>query len=128
MGTGLAQAMEKGNHKGKNHANKQGQHNQKMDFAKLDLSETQKQKIDAIMADVKAENQKSKLAQRASMQALMANETFDTDAAKALMSHQQIQKAEKRLSMMKAKHEAFQVLTDDQKAKYNELKVKRQNR
>ena len=127
-------------HKGKHHGNKQahkqgnknskkqGKNNQYMGFAKLDLSADQKQKIDAIMENIKTENQKLKLANRASMQALMASETFDTDAARSLITYQQQQKSEKKLAMMKAKHEVLQLLTDEQKTKYSEMKMKRQNR
>ena len=125
-------AMEKGQHHGKNHANKQGKkhgkHNQEMGFSRLDLTAEQKQQIDDIMATAKAENQESMLAQRASMQALMSNETFDKDVARILMNQQEVQKAEKRLTMMKAKHQAFQLLTDEQKTQYSELKANRQNR
>ena len=113
-------SMKKGNRHGNNH--------QKMAFSQLDLNADQKQIIDDIMAGAKAENQKSRVAHRASMQAIMNNATFDEDAAKALMSQQQVQKEEKRLTMMEAKHQAFQLLTDEQKTQYNELKVKRQNR
>ncbi|WP_413699568.1 Spy/CpxP family protein refolding chaperone [Psychromonas sp. KJ10-10] len=114
--------------KGKHNGKHQGKRNQKMAFAKLDLSAEQKQQINEIMSAVKTEKQNARLAYRASMQVLMVNETFDVDAAKSLMTAQQAQKEESRLAMMKAKHQAFQLLTDEQKAKYNELKEKGKKR
>lgn len=116
------------NEKGKRHGKNKGKRQQKMSFEKLDLSAEQKQQIDEIMATVKTEKQNLRLAHKASMQALMANETFDADAARGLMAAQQAQKTENRLTMMKVKHEIFQLLTDEQKAKYNELKEKGQKR
>lgn len=135
-GKNKSASMENGKRHGNKHGHKhshknsykQGNKNQNMGFAKLNLSAEQKQKIDVIMAKVKEDKLKIKLANRASMQALMANETFDTDAAKSLMTYQQQQKAENRLAMLKAKHEVFQLLTDEQKAKFSEMKLKRQKR
>tara|TARA_R110001583_G_scaffold7720_9_gene37948 strand:+ start:36730 stop:37293 length:564 start_codon:yes stop_codon:yes gene_type:complete len=120
-------------HQGKNHDQKrqgkhQGKHQQNMEFAKLDLTDTQKQAMRDIMKAMKDSNKSSKASHHTEMKALMSNETFNAEKATELISQQQVQKAEKRLAMMKAKHDMYQLLTDDQKAKYDELKGKRQNR
>jgi protein CpxP len=123
--------------KGKHQANKQnkkhqGKHNGKnqkaMGFAKLDLTDTQKQAMRDIMKATKEANKASWSEHQTAMQALMASETFNAEKATELLSQQRVQKSEKRLAMMKAKHDMYQLLTDDQKVKYDELKAKRQNR
>lgn len=129
--------MKKGKHHGnkyskKDHGKKQGKQNrgnqQHMRFAKLDLTDTQKQAMRDIMKTAKESNKASQTAHRAAMNALMSNATFDAEQATKLISEQRVQKSEQRLAMMKAKHDMYQLLSDDQKAKYDELKTKRQNR
>jgi protein CpxP len=112
---------------------KQGRHNckikhQRMGFSKLDLSDAQKQQMQEIMSAAKEENKGTRGAHKAEMQMLMSSETFDEAKAKELINNQQVQKAEKHLKMMKAKHQMFQLLTDEQKTQYSELKSQRHNR
>ncbi|WP_413700699.1 Spy/CpxP family protein refolding chaperone [Psychromonas sp. KJ10-10] len=129
--------MKKGKHHGhkygkKDHGKKQGKQSrgnkQDMGFAKLDLTDTQKQAMRDIMKTAKEANKASQTAHRDAMNALMTNETFDAEQATKLISEQRVQKSEQRLAMMKAKHDMYQLLTDDQKAKHDELKTQRQNR
>jgi len=114
---------------GKHHWKKK---NKGMGFSKLDLTDTQKQEIREIMQSVKGDNKgqksESKMAHRASMQALISSDSFDEEAAKTLISVQQEEKAEKQLAMLKAKNQAFQLLTEEQKVKYSELKAQGKNR
>jgi len=114
---------------GKHHGKKK---NKGMGFSKLDLTDAQKLEISEIMKSVKGDKKgqksESKMAHRASMQALVSSDSFDEDAAKALINIQQAEKAEKQLAMLKAKNEAFQLLTDEQKVKYSELKTQGKNR
>ena len=119
-----------GKHKGKGKGKGK---NKQMMFAKLDLTEQQKTDMKTIMSAQKAEKkgQRSdadRLAQRAEMQALMSAETFDETKAKSLIEAQEAKKSERKLSMLKAKHEMFQLLTDEQKAEFAEMQMKRQNR
>ena len=112
---------------------KQGKHHgkmkhQRMAFSQLDLTDTQKQEMHDIMKAAKAANKEEKSAQRAEMQALMSNETFNEEKAKALINSKQLQKAQKHLVMMQTKHQMYQLLTDEQKAQYSELKKQRHNR
>ena len=129
--------MKKGKHHGhkyskKDNGKKQGKQSrgnkQNMEFAKLDLTDTQKQAMRDIMKTAKESNKASQSSHRAAMNALMANDTFDAEQANKLIAEQRVQKSEQRLAMMKAKHDMYQLLDDDQKVKYDELKTKRQNR
>lgn len=117
---------------------KSGKHHGKMKhkqmgFAQLDLSDQQKQEMKTIMSSSKKQNKRQKsdserLAHQAEMQALMHSETFDEEKAKALISKKQSKKGERKLAMLKAKHQMFQLLTDEQKVQYTELKMKQKNR
>ena len=104
-----------------------------MGFAQLDLTDSQKQQMLTIMTSSKGNNQnrmsdEERATRQAEMQALMYSDPFDEDQAKALISQHQSKMVENRLEMMKAKHQAFQLLTDEQKTQYGELKAQRQNR
>ncbi|PKF61475.1 hypothetical protein CW745_09060 [Psychromonas sp. psych-6C06] len=115
---------QRGKHHGK-HKNKQ------MGFEKLNLSAEQKQEMKSIMSSQKGKNTKSdseRQAQRAEMQALMHAEVFDEAKAKELINKQQTKKGERKLAKMKAKHQMFQLLTDEQKAQYAEMQMQRKNR
>ncbi|GLS90646.1 hypothetical protein GCM10007916_17130 [Psychromonas marina] len=123
----------RGKHQGGKHKGKGKGKNKQMGFAKLDLTDQQKADMKTIMSAQKAEKKEQKtdadrLAQRAEMQALMSAETFDEAKAKSLIDAQEAQKSERKLSMLKAKHEMFQLLTDEQKAEFAEMQMKRQNR
>lgn len=115
-----------GKHKGKGK-------NMQMGFQKLDLTEQQKQEMKTIMTSLKAEKKQQKtneerLAQRAEMQALMAAENFDEAKAKEIISAKQVKRSEQQLAKMNAKHKMYQLLTDEQKAEFAEMQMKRQNR
>lgn len=118
----------------------QGKHHGKkkhkgMGFSQLDLSDQQKQEMRDIMRTTKSDNKANKssksearTAHRAAMQTLISSESFNEQQAKALIEAQQLQKAEKQLSMLKAKHQMYQLLTEEQKVQYQALKEKRANR
>jgi protein CpxP len=104
-----------------------------MVFAQLDLTDSQKQQMQTIMSSSTGKyNRRMSDADRtvhqAEMQALMHAEFFDEEEVKALISKHQSTMSEKRLSIMKAKHQMFQLLTDEQKAQYSELRSQFQNR
>ena len=58
------------------------------------------------------------------MHAIMYNETFDEETAKALINKNQAKQTERKLAQLKIKHQKFQLLTDEQKTQYIELKMK----
>jgi protein CpxP len=113
---------------GKCHGKKQ----QGMMFSELDLTLDQKQQMREIINSVKANNKDAmrevRSAHRAEMQTIINDPNFDEVKATELISQQQLQNAEQRLEMIKAKHQAFQLLTDEQKTQYGELRAQRQNR
>lgn len=116
----------KGKHHGKN------KHRQ-MGFAQLDLSDQQKQEMKSIMSSQKAKhkeqkNDQQRAADKAEMQALMQADTFDTEKASALIAKHQEKSNERKLSMLETKHQMFQLLTDEQKTQYSELKMKHHKR
>ena len=89
--------------------------------------------MQAIMTDAKDQNRyqrsdSERLAHQAEMQALMHSESFDEQQAQALISEQHLQNSQRRLEMLKAKHQMYQLLTDEQKTQYSELRMQRQNR
>ncbi|WP_022943205.1 Spy/CpxP family protein refolding chaperone [Psychromonas hadalis] len=97
-----------------------------MGFAQLDLTDVQKQEMQAIMAFSKGKNRMSdadRATRQAEMQALMYSETFDEQKAKALISQKQSKHSERKLAMLKNKHQMFQLLTDEQKTQYSELRM-----
>lgn len=96
-----------------------------MGFAQLDLTETQKQEMQTIMASSKGKQRMSKAdrtTRQAEMQALMNDENFDEEKAKELITQRQSQQSERKLAMLKNKHQMFQLLSDEQKTQYSELK------
>lgn len=119
-----------GKHKGGKH--KGEKHGKNMGFQKLDLSDTQKQEMKTIMTahkEAKKEvNKALKVAHKAEIQALMTEATFDEAKASELIAQHQELRAESALSMLKVKHEMFQLLTDEQKVEYNERQMKRNHR
>ena len=121
-----------GKHKGKNKGKNRGQ-NQQMGFEKLNLTDEQKVEMRTIMSSQKGQKRVQKtdeerLAQQAEMQTLMLADTFDESKAEELISNQQSQRNESKLEKMKAKHEMYQLLTDEQKAEFAEMQMQRKNR
>lgn len=104
----------------------------RMGFSQLDLSDDQKQQMREIRKAAKEQHKGKHKGDRANYRAemlsLMNEASFNEDRAKVLINEQQSKSAEKRLSMLKAKHEMYQLLTDEQKQKYSELKAKHHKR
>jgi len=121
-----------GKHKGKGKGKNRGQ-NQQMGFEKLNLTDEQKAEMKTIMSSQKEQKRVQKtdterLAQQAEMQSLMQAETFDEAKAEELISNQQSKRNANKLEKMKAKHEMYQLLTDEQKAEFTEMQMQRKNR
>lgn len=116
--------------RGKHYGDKKrgGKQNKRMGFHKLDLSAEQKQAMKDIMKSHKEAGKTLRTEHKAEMQALMDNPAFDEDKATSLIDQREAQRETKKLAMMKVKHEMYQLLTDEQKAKYNEIKEKREGK
>jgi len=103
-----------------------------MDFSQLDLSDDQKQQMREIRKVTKEQhkgkNKENRAEHQAEMLALMSEDSFNEDRAKVLINEQLSKSSEKRLSMLKAKHEMYQLLTDEQKQQYSELKKEHHKR
>ena len=115
-------------------------------FNELDLSEEQKSKIRAIMAQYRPQQPENHAARRAEFQQKMAqrqsqeqqllnSKNFDEQAARKLIAERQQERAElerqhaeRELQMLKARHAAFQVLTPAQRQKYTELQKQQHQR
>jgi len=115
---------------GKHRGDKQrgGKHHGKMMFKKLDLSDAQKEQMKTIMRAYKEANKESKAAHKAAMKALMDAPAFDEEQAQTLIAEREAQRADKQLSMLKMKHEMYQVLTEEQKVKYDQRETKKMQR
>ncbi|WP_395340123.1 Spy/CpxP family protein refolding chaperone [Ningiella sp. W23] len=90
-------------------------------FAKLDLSETQKQDIAAIFQQLAQDNsvyRGEKKALREQMQALMQLETWDAALAEDLVTQRVQQSAGVQLNMAKARNQAFNVLNEEQQVEF----------
>ena len=115
-------------------------------FNELDLSEEQKSKIRAIMAQYRPQQPENHAARRAEFQQKMAqrqsqeqqllnSKNFDEQAARKLIAERQQERAElerqhaeRELQMLQARHAAFQVLTPAQRQKYTELQKQQHQR
>ena len=115
-------------------------------FNELDLSEEQKSKIRAIMAQYRPQQPENHAARRAEFQQKMAqrqsqeqqlinSKNFDEQAARKLIAERQQERAElerqhaeHELQMLKARHATFQVLTLAQQQKYIAMQKQQQQR
>ncbi|UXI01469.1 CpxP family protein [Photobacterium sp. TY1-4] len=99
----------------------------------LDLSDAQQQQLKA-MRQSKREAMKAGFAGKREqmqahhqqMQALMLADTFDEAAARTLAQTMVEQQVERRVAMMKSRHEMFSMLTDEQKTRFQQLMSERQ--
>ncbi|MEJ2764504.1 CpxP family protein [Photobacterium sp. MCCC 1A19761] len=97
----------------------------------LDLSDAQQQQLKA-MRQSKREamkaggNREQMQAHHQQMQALMMADTFDEAAARTLAQSMIDQQVERRVAMMKNRHEMFSMLTDEQKTRFQQLMNERQ--
>jgi len=127
MGMG---SMEMG-HKGMmEHKGMMGMHNTTMNFSQLNLSESQEKEIQAIMAAAMGEKQLDMAemqVQHADMQALLSAEVFDENKASALMAKHHSQMQDKAMTMLKVKHQIFQVLDDEQKTQLMSMQNNKMN-
>ena len=104
-----------------------GMMNGGMMFSQLNLTAEQQQKIQSIMttAMASARNEQNMMtsmqAHMAESQALLNNPTFNESKAREMISKHQALMVDRQLQMLKAHHQAFQVLTEAQKEQANTL-------
>ena len=90
-------------------------------FFQLDLSTKQQQEIQAIMTQAMAGRQvmmANMPAYMAECQALTTAPTFDEAKARAMLAKRQGVMSENMLTMLKARHQAYQLLTPAQQEQY----------
>lgn len=95
-----------------------GMGNMAMNFSQLNLTDQQKQEIQAITEasmNGNYQNMGDMQVHHADMQALLNNEVFDENQAKTLMADHQSEMGERMLTMLKMQHQIFQLLDDQQK-------------
>lgn len=95
-------------------------------YSQLDLTEAQKQDVSTIMQQAKGSvDRQSRQALRkthlAERSALMNAEQFDEDKARAMINNHQQQMIEQHVEMLKVQHQMFQVLTPEQRTKFEQL-------
>jgi protein CpxP len=59
------------------------------------------------------------------MQALMESETFDDKMAKEMIERHQLQMSESKLTMLKTRHQMYQLLSDEQKEEFRNMQQSR---
>ena len=103
-------------------------------LASLDLTQSQKAQIKALVEQHREKHQasKPKAGMRQQVQQLVSADSFDEVAARSLLEQQQQKDIERRLEGLKLQHEIRQLLTPDQRQqlaeKQQKLHQKRQQR
>ncbi|MFT7052926.1 MAG: protein CpxP, partial [Psychromonas sp.] len=98
-----------------------------MMFSQLNLTTEQQQKIQSIMttAMASAGNEQNMMtsmqAHMAESQALLNSPAFNESKAREMISKHQTLMVDRQMQMLKARHQAFQVLTEAQKEQANTL-------
>ena len=94
-------------------------------FSQLDLTSEQEKQIDILMLEAKIEQVKlGKIDMKAHKKeclSLLKQDKFDEKQAAAMISSHQAQKALRKMIMLKARHQAYQLLSSEQKAQFELL-------
>ncbi|GHA44024.1 CpxP family protein [Photobacterium aphoticum] len=133
LALGSASALAYGG--GKHHKDG-GKHGCGMDdrgmFRALDLTDAQKDEMKTLrkanreaMHSEFAAHRSEMQAQHQKMQQLVLADNFDEAAVRALAETMSEQQIDRRVAMMKQRHAMMQILTPEQKTKYQELKAER---
>ncbi|MGF1724531.1 CpxP family protein [Photobacterium nomapromontoriensis] len=101
-------------------------------FRGLDLTDTQKKEMKALrqanrdtMRSEIASHHAEMQAQHQKIQQLVLADNFDESAVRALAEQMTEQQVDRRVSMLKQRHDMLQILTPDQKVKYQQLQAER---
>lgn len=99
----------------------------------LDLSDDQKQQLNTMRQAKReamragfADQREAMRAHHQQMQALVLADSFDEAAARTLAQSMVEQQVDRRVAMMKSRHEMLSVLTEAQKTQYQQLMSERQ--
>lgn len=116
-------------HGGKNSCGMKGGHAM---FRGLDLTDAQKQEMKELrktnreaMHSEMASRHGEMQTQHQKMQQLVLADNFDESAVRALAEQMTEQQVERRVTMLKQRHEMLQILTPAQKTKYQQLQAER---
>ncbi|MFT6926635.1 MAG: protein CpxP [Psychromonas sp.] len=107
-----------------------GMGNMPMNFSQLNLTDQQKQEIQAITAasnNGNHQNMGNMQVHHAEMQALLSDAVFDENKAKTIMAEHHSQMDERMLEMLKTQHQIFQLLDDQQKEQAMGMQNNRMN-
>ncbi|WP_394497906.1 Spy/CpxP family protein refolding chaperone [Shewanella sp. ENK2] len=123
--TQTEQTQEKGEraHGGKHHGKSMHKSMRKM-LRSLDLTDTQRTDVKAIIEKYKAEkgerpSAEERTAHKTEMLALISNANFDDAQADAIIDAKQLKQKEGMKNFMKMQNEIYQLLTEEQKAKFD---------
>lgn len=99
----------------------------------LDLTDAQKEQMRSLRESNKAEMRENMAQGREAMKAnhdkmqdLLLADNFDENAVRDLAKQMSDQQIERRVSMMKKRHDMLNILTAEQKAQYKTLKAEKQ--
>ncbi|MGQ8365964.1 Spy/CpxP family protein refolding chaperone [Glaciecola sp. 1036] len=93
-------------------------------FSQLDLSESQRQDIALIMRDLRGDNslfRGERHHHRTNMRELMSMQSWDEEKAEAIIRQGLENSHQLEINRAKAKHLAYQVLTEDQRAELKQM-------
>ncbi|MCL1047156.1 Spy/CpxP family protein refolding chaperone [Shewanella electrodiphila] len=128
------QTQQKGERGGKHHGKSMHKSVRKM-LRSLDLTETQKTDVKAVFEKYKEDkadrpSAEERAAHKAEMLALISNANFDDAQADAIIDAKQLKMKEGMKNFMKMQNEIYQLLTDEQKEKFDSrfTKVKSKGR
>ncbi len=88
-------------------------------FRGLNLSETQKQQIRAIMKENRQEMKRPPLEELRATHAIIAADTFDKTQAEAQAEKMAVHARERAIVMMETQNKVYNLLTPEQKTQYN---------
>ena len=99
-------------------------------LASLDLTDSQKAQIKALLEQQREKHQASKptAGMRQQVQQLVSADSFDEVAARSLLEQQQQKDIERRLERLKLQHEIRQLLTPEQRQKLSQKQQKLHNK
>lgn len=102
-------------------------------FRSLDLTDAQKEKMRSLresnrdtMREQMMQGREAMQANHDKMQALMLADNFDENAVRELAKQMSDQQIDRRVAMMKKRHDMLNILTPEQKTQYKKLQAERQ--
>ncbi|KDM90637.1 hypothetical protein EA58_16140 [Photobacterium galatheae] len=132
LGSVSALASGKGHH-GRDFDGCGGPHADRSILRSLNLSDAQKAQMRSLresykdgMREQMMQGREAMQANHDKMQALMLADNFDENAVRALAKQMSDQQIDRRVAMMKQRHEMLNLLTPEQKTQYKNLRAEKQ--